>query len=64
VILPSILEARGLTVQSRGAWEGGGLREDARHVVVRRGGGSSDGWLVWSVGPLGLGDVSLVHHPR
>jgi hypothetical protein len=44
VILPAILEARGLAVQSRGAWEGGGLREDAQHVVVHRGGGgSSDG---------------------
>jgi hypothetical protein len=30
VILPAILEARGLAVQSRGAWEGGGLCEDAR----------------------------------
>jgi hypothetical protein len=46
--------------------------------VVRSGGAGSDGWRGWggrargvdrlgvrgSVGPLGPGDGSLVHHPR
>jgi hypothetical protein len=35
-----------------------------RAPQARRGAHAVAGWLGWSIGPLGPGDGSLVHHPR